>query len=123
MALQQPKEQREHSRVALMFHTHVIDTHSDQPIGILSDISPEGMRVVGERGVAPGEAVEVRVPLPIEDLGSDELRFPCESRWSRRDPATDSIHTGFRLINLPDAQRCLLMSVIDEYGIENLALN
>ncbi|MEM7293282.1 MAG: PilZ domain-containing protein [Pseudomonadota bacterium] len=117
MAMTMYAEQRACERVSLMFHTQVIDCATEHVIGMLSDISLRGLRVVGETGVNPGQELEVRLPLPVETSGESEIRVSCESRWSRRDVSTDSIHTGLRMTSLDARQSSLLESVIQEFGI------
>ncbi|MEM7209434.1 MAG: PilZ domain-containing protein [Pseudomonadota bacterium] len=117
MGLELYAEQREEQRVSLMFHAQVLDCTNDKVIGILADISVHGMRVVGERSIAPGNQVRVRVPIPVETRGCSDIYADCECRWSRRDVSTDSVHNGFRVVSMDPEQSHALADIIDEYGI------
>ncbi len=111
-------EQRLSERVNLMLHTQIIDCATERSIGVLSDISLHGMRIVGERGIPPGDKLLLRLPLPVEDdSGASEIVFSCQSRWSYRDPAIDCFHSGLQMEAIDENQMSLLQSLIEEFRI------
>ena len=117
------EDQRAAERFHLMFHTPVIDCTSQTNIGVLADISLNGMRVVGEHPIPPGEEISVRLRVPV-DTGSDEdLVVTCQSRWSRRVAYIDCFHTGFQIIDAGDVQSSQLAMIIEEFGIGNRMMN
>ncbi|MDZ7747840.1 MAG: PilZ domain-containing protein [Halofilum sp. (in: g-proteobacteria)] len=113
------KERRAMRRRHLMFHLRVFDATSGQPLGNLVDITPGGLMITGEQGLAPGERRRLRMHLPIEIFDKAELAFAATVAWSSDEVSPGLYDTGFRDLEMPDEDRSRLGALIDEYDLRD----
>ena len=64
-------------------------------VGYLIDISSEGMMILSKRVFPEGEALRLRINLPQEIKGSDELMVEARSVWCERDTNPEYHRIGF----------------------------
>jgi c-di-GMP-binding flagellar brake protein YcgR len=73
----------------------VYNQTGDEFIGYLIDISSEGMMILSKRSFPEGEILKVRVELPEEAQGSDQLMVEARCVWCERDTNPEFMHVGF----------------------------
>ena len=76
----------------------VIDLYINQSIGQLVDINSGGMRLQSEEALEKGIIFKLRIDLPREIKGSDQLIVDARSLWSRKTDDTEYYHTGFEFL-------------------------
>lgn len=67
----------------------------DAFVGFLIDISSEGMRVLSKKAFQEGTTLKLRIELPQEVKGSDQLMVEAKSVWCERDTNPEFNRVGF----------------------------
>lgn len=109
-------EQRQVARRHLVFYLRVFDGMGSRVLGHLMDISSHGLMLLSDEPVAVNEEYRLRMRLPKEVAGSDEVLFGAVSRWCRQDENPDFYITGFQIQDMDDATRELMSRLIEEFG-------
>lgn len=109
-------EQRSVSRRHLAFYLRVFDGMSSRVVGHLLDISPKGLMLLCDEAVAVNEEYRLRMRLPQEVGGSEEILFQAVSRWCRPDDNPDFFITGFQIQDLQGEAEASLSQLIEEFG-------
>lgn len=77
----------------------VIDKEINRPIGQLIDISAEGMRLLCQDPVEKGTILKLRIDLPEEVKGSDQLDVETRCLWCRYDEVQGQNQIGFEFLS------------------------
>jgi PilZ domain len=112
-------EQRKVVRRHLVFYLRVFDGMSSRVVGHLMDISENGLMILSDEPVAVNEEYRLRMHLPWEMAGSEEIIFGATSRWCRPDENPDFFLTGFRIQDIESEARQLISYLIEEFGISD----
>lgn len=76
----------------------VIDLNINQSIGHLVDINSDGMRLQSEEAMEKGLIFKLRIDLPEEIKGSDQLVVDARSLWSKKNVDQEYYQTGFEFL-------------------------
>lgn len=87
------REERTH----LIYRLRVFDAKTGRLLGHMTDITPEGMMLIGEKPVKPKKELSLRMDLPRNVMAEGHLAFSALSKWCRRDPSGDFYAMGFRI--------------------------
>jgi len=77
----------------------VIDININQSIGQLVDINSDGMRLQSEQRLEKGVIFKLRIDLPEEIKGCDQLLVEARSLWSEQKDNLKFYHTGFEFLD------------------------
>ncbi len=77
----------------------VYDRITDKAMGYMVDISSEGMKLTSRAYIAENTTYRIRVELPEEVKGSDQLVVDVRSVWCERDPETERYRVGFAFVS------------------------
>lgn len=77
----------------------VYDRITDKSIGYMVDISSEGMKILSRIFVRENTIYKVRIELPEEVKGSDQLTIDVRCVWCERDPETELYRAGFAFVS------------------------
>jgi len=109
-------EQRQVSRRHLLFYLRVFDGMSSRVVGHLIDISAKGLMLLCDEPVALNEEYRLRMRLPLDIVGTDEIVFKSTSRWCRPDDNPDFYISGFQIQGLDSESERAISSLIEEFG-------
>lgn len=112
-------ERRQVSRRHLVFYLRIYDGMGSRVLGHLMDISSKGVMLLSEEPVAVNEEYRLRMRLPKEVSGCDEIIFEAVSRWCRQDDNPDFYVTGFHIQDMAMETRKLVAYLIDEFGVRD----
>jgi hypothetical protein len=112
----QKKEKRTVDRDRLVFYLRVFDRDSRQMLGHLTDISSAGLMLVCERKIDPGSIYRVRIILPKEVLGRNEMCLKITCRWSRPDAIAGFHVAGFQFDEIDLSQKRLIDGLNAEFS-------
>jgi hypothetical protein len=76
-------------------HFAVYNRADDGFIGYLADISSEGIRVLSKKSFSEGTILKIRVELPEEIKGSDQLIIEAKNIWCEPDTNPEYNQIGF----------------------------
>lgn len=87
---------------------YVIDQLTDEPLGVVRDLTSDGCQLQGMREVAKGQLFQCRMALPEAILGFTELQFLAESRWCTPDETSATFAIGLEFRSLSDKEKMLI---------------
>ena len=73
----------------------IYERTGDAFIGFLIDISSEGMMVLSKKAFQDGATLKLRIELPEEIRGSNQLMVEVKSVWCERDTNPEFYRIGF----------------------------
>jgi len=110
------KEQRKLQRRHLIYYLRVFNDETNEVLGHLINISPEGIMIMSEKPLETGKLFHLRMDLPADVFRKQLIEFDAESRWCRKDVNPEFYDTGFLIKNLNEEDARLIEKLIDDYG-------
>lgn len=104
-------DKRRHERVEIARPLKVIDTMSNQSLGLVVNISLEGLMLIGEKAVVDGAVYQVELPV---NNGDETLKLGIECLWSSEADSENKNWSGYRVIDICDEDKAALNSLIDQ---------
>jgi hypothetical protein len=117
----QKAEKRSMQRRHLVFYLRVFDGMSNEILGHLADISTRGIMLVSEKPIKPGRDFRLRLKLPKEVSGRDEILLDAVSCWSKQDSNPDFHLTGFEIAGLEADLEKQMHVLIRDFSLEESA--
>lgn len=111
-------EKRKHTRNHLAFYLRVFDGKSNLVVGHLMDISSGGLMLLSDEHVPVKKEYLLRMRLPTEVVGRDEIVFGAISRWCRVDENPDFYISGFQIQSLDDDTKQAVQQLIGEFSFQ-----
>ena len=112
-------EKRQVVRRHLVFYLRVFDGMSNRVVGHLMDISQSGLMILSDEPVAVNEEYRLRMHLPWEMAGSEEIVFGATSRWCRADENPEFFLSGFQIQDIEREAERLIRHLIEEFGLSH----
>lgn len=112
-------DKRRLKRSHLIYYLRVFNQVTNETLGHLVDITPEGAMLISENSIPVNTRYQLRMQLPPEIFGRTHLDFEAESLWSKQDINPDFHDTGFRLLNVVVKDTAIISRLIDEYGFRD----
>ena len=106
------EEKRRHQRFDLTNPLKVIDTISDELLGLVVNISVEGLMVIGDKLVVDGSVYQIEIP--VGEGGEPKFYAGIECLWTSEADSADKNWSGFRIIDISDENAALLDQVISQ---------
>jgi len=91
------------------------DQISNCRIGIVFDLSADGMMMITENRIEVPLILACRMALPAKVLGCDQLELSIEAKWCRQNDPTGVYETGFQFIDVTDHQQKLIQVILDKW--------
>ncbi|WP_456440070.1 PilZ domain-containing protein [Caldithrix abyssi] len=110
------KEQRKLQRRHLIYYLRVFDNDTNEVIGHLINITPEGIMIMSEKPLETNKLYHLRMDLPADVFHKSIIEFEAESRWCKKDVNPEFYDTGFSIKNLAYEDGRLIEKLIDDYG-------
>ena len=110
------KDQRSLERKQLIFYLKVFDRNSDDIVGKLKDVTPEGVMLTSEKPIDVNVRYQLRLVLPPEFSERQFLNFDAKSLWCKENDYHDLYDAGFILIEVTPADKSMIARLIREYG-------
>ncbi len=114
----QKMEKRSIARRHLVFYLRVYDGMGIEILGHLADISTRGIMLVSEKPIKTGRDFRLRIKLPKEVVGRDEIVIEATSCWSKRDSNPDFYITGFEIAELEGDLEKQIGRLIKDFSME-----
>ncbi|MBA1148685.1 PilZ domain-containing protein [Ectothiorhodospiraceae bacterium WFHF3C12] len=109
-------ENRRQRRRQLIFYLPVHDRATGEKLGLLGDITTEGLLIISREAIPEGQVLELEIvnntshPLPTP------LRLRGESRWSHPDVNPDYYATGVELLEVDARTQGAIGKLVSEIG-------
>lgn len=114
------QDRRDLRRRHLMFHLRVYDADTGEEMGALTDLSPDGLMVTGEKRLTLGRTFEMYMELPQALSPSGRIEFTAKVAWSSNDVNPAFYDTGFRDLEVDDEARAALTQLMEEFDLQDV---
>lgn len=105
-------EKRRHERFNVSSPLSVVDTISAQSLGVIVNVSVEGMMLLGAKDIVDGAVYQVDIPIePAEGL---ILSLGIECLWSADADSEGKSWSGFKIIDIGESDKHLLDQLIKQ---------
>lgn len=94
----------------------VFERNSYRQIGVLADLSVEGMRLLTQKPIEAEQLIECRVRLPKPIFQQEYLILDAICMWCRKGVRTAQHESGFRLVNVPKENAAIILHLIIHYA-------
>jgi len=115
-------EKRTIERRHLVFYLRVFDGTSNKIIGHLVNISAGGIMLVSEKPIKTNREYRLRIKLPKEVVGRDEITIDATSCWSKPDSNPDFFVNGFRITRLNSDLEKKIHLLVRDFSMEDSML-
>ena len=110
------EERRKIPRKYLMAYSSVYEQGTGKMLGYLSDLTLEGLMVIGKEKLEIGTETEIRIDLPeIPAFGENYLQIGVRVIWVKPDLDPRLNNIGFNFIDLPEKQKPIISEMIEIY--------
>lgn len=92
-------EKRRYRRKCLVFYLEVIDANLNQPLGKLSDITPDGIMLLMNREISKDEILPLKLNLPAKSGSSHSFSVEARCVWCKRNEPYNNYAAGFQFHN------------------------
>ncbi len=110
------REERTH----LIYHLRVFDAKTGKLLGHMTDITPEGMMLIGEKPVKPKKDFSLRMDLPRNVMADGHLTFSAQSKWCRKEAGGDFYAMGFCIVEMSPEGLAIMRALIRDFFQEPL---
>jgi hypothetical protein len=107
-------------RTHLIYRLRVFDAKTGKLLGHMTDITPEGMHLIGEKAVKPKKDFTLRMDLPRNVMESGHLTFDAVSKWCRRDAGGDFYAMGFQIKEISQQGLAVVRTLIRDFYQEDV---
>jgi hypothetical protein len=113
------EEKRRLKRRHLIFYLRIFDARTNQLLGYLVDLTPEGIMLMSEHKIERGKKFKLKMDLPSEYSDRQQIEFDAESVWNSTDINPDFYDTGFKFSNVTVEEQQVIEDIIDDLGFED----
>ncbi len=111
------KERRKQERKSLVAYTQVFDLYgSGFLLGYLSDLTPIGAMVIGDKPIKPDTDITLAFELPeLPHIKVMRMTIPARVVWCEADISPQFFNVGFEFKEVTEEQKTMIESIIKEY--------
>ena len=88
-----------------MFEIVLSEVETGNFVGRVVNVSEDGLQIVREKPLSQGTLLYLRVDLPSEFCGLNELTFHAQVRWCRPEEDQRQIGVGLQILDINDEHR------------------
>ncbi len=113
------RNKRSFKRIRLIYYLLVFKQDSDELVGHVVDIAPEGIKLMTKEPKDEGIIYSFRMMLPKEMEGEDrEITFNALCVWSDEKYYADFYGSGYQFQNISDEDVAVIQKLIDFFGYQ-----
>ena len=110
-------EQRIDNRRKFGYYMRAFDNNTNEILGYLSDISPRGFKLDGQKALKINNDYAIRLELTTEVSDTPHIVFIARALWSRSDPISPNDYVGgFRIISISTHEHTIFNRIFEKYG-------
>ncbi len=112
------EERRKLKRKYLMFYTRVFNRKTGEMLGNLSDLTVEGLMLIGEQALPVHTLFDLRMDLP-DGFGFPRrhLDMTGKTMWTAPDVDPNFFNTGFHLEQVAEEDVAIIERLVEDYGL------
>jgi len=112
-------EKRKYQRRHLIYYLRLFDRDTVNLIGHLVDLTAEGVMVISEAPIEIGKTFHMRMILPKEIIGKEQITFDAVSKWCAKDVNPSFYDTGFQLLDISEENIQIITQLIEDFGFND----
>ena len=110
-------ERRTEERRDFSYYMQVIDNGTQETVGHMADISPEGFKLDSQKPLPLNKDFRFRMELTQEVADQSYIVFMARSKWCLVDPLDPFLYNvGFQLINISPSCYEIFSRMMEKYG-------
>jgi hypothetical protein len=106
------EDRRREQRTTVNRTVTVEDAVYKEVLGVLTDISPQGLRISGEESLEVGDELRLRLLLPAPVFGKNAIIATAVCVWSKYDAASSQWLSGFQFSEVSRNDANLILGLI-----------
>ncbi len=103
----------------LIYYLKVFERDTDELLGHLVDITEEGLMIVSDNCGEEGKLIKMKMLLPREIEGKEQIEFDARSMWCRKDVNPSLWGIGFKFEYVDVLSRQIIFELIHEFGFSD----
>ena len=111
-------EGRHRERKQIIYYLNVYNVKTGSLLGHVSDITADGLSLIGEEEIKSGKIFHLRIELPREMRAEQDLVLFARCRWSRKDTDPSYFNSGFTLRKPSSNSLDIISQLISRYLYE-----
>lgn len=114
------REKRNSRRIHLIYYLLVFNDETNQLVGHLVDIAPEGLKLMSKEPIKEDTDYRFRMLLPSEmEQKSKEITFNATCVWSRDKLYSDFYGSGFQFKDISPEDIEIIKDLISQFGYQD----
>ena len=114
------REKRNSKRIHLIYYLLVFNDETDQLVGHVVDIAPEGIKLMTKEPVQSNTDYRFRMSLPSEmEEKSKQITFNATCVWSQEKLYSDFYGSGFQFKNISPDDIEIIKNLISQFGYQD----
>lgn len=110
------QERRKYIRKNLISYSQVFDLYHGDLLGYLSDLTPAGAMVIGEKHLKVDDTLSLKLETPeLEDVKVKSISLRARVVWCRQDISPQYHNIGLEFKDVKPRQEKILQAIIDAY--------
>jgi hypothetical protein len=110
-------DQRIDKRRKFGYYMRAFNNSTNEILGYLSDISPRGFKLEGQKALSINKDYSIRLELTSEISEKSFIVFIARALWSQPDPYASNEYTGgFRIISISLVDEKIYNRIFEKYG-------
>ncbi len=105
-------DRRKLTRYDIEDHYQVFDRVTGRKLGVMANLSIEGMMLLTENPVKKRSLFLCSVQLPQPVLGRGRIDFDGECRWCKKVKDSGWFQSGYKLVNIPVEDQTTIMCLV-----------
>ena len=112
-------ERRKEPRKPLMAYTQVFDLYGGRLLGILGDLTTQGIMVIGDKPLEPGGLITLAIELPeLPEVKASRITFSSRVAWCEPDISPTYLNIGFEFLEVKPEQAKIIETIIKNYEFQ-----
>jgi hypothetical protein len=112
-------DKRALKRHHLIYYLRVIDRSTQEQLGHLVDITPDGIMLIVEKPLPVDVDYQLQIALPQEINGKEWLDLDARAIWCRPDVNPSLFGMGFQISEVTPEDTRRIMKTIQEFGFQD----
>lgn len=112
-------ERRKIARKNFSYYMRVMNEHTGELLGQLSDISSGGFKLESNKPIGLGENFVLRIDQTGEISSKGFITFAARARWCQKDPYDPTVYNvGFQITEMTPADFDIFVTMFNTYGVQ-----
>lgn len=92
------------------------DDEKGESVGLVTDLSEEGICVHGVHGFTKGQMLTLRIAVDKKMSGTSHITLRVRNAWSRASAVPGLYHAGFKIVEISDEARKAIRNLLQSFS-------